>query len=435
MKLLIVEDEKHIRQGIVDMLLLEGFDVYEADSVSQALNRLHHESMDAVLCDHHFPDGESFDVLLALSGEHPIPLIMMTAFGNRELVSKAFAAGVYDYVSKPIRFDELLARLGRLEEKLLLRHRIRESEKEFQHRGELATLGASTAMKQVQRFIEKVGASQVPILLQGETGVGKGMVARLLHSRSAMKDQPFVRVNCAAIPQELLESELFGHKKGAFSGADQHRQGLLASAGKGTVFLDELVDLPLNMQSKLLHVLDERIFRPVGDDKECPFHARVIAASNYNFEQAVKDGKFREDLYFRLNVMPLSIPPLRERTGDVVPLAHRLLSQICSEWGRNTPELTPEQCVWLESQTWRGNVRELRNVLERGLLMGDDDHLEFLDTTNIHVSEALKLADACHDFEKRYIQQMIEKASGDKAKAAQILGIGISTLYRKLDTA
>jgi len=317
----------------------------------------------------------------------------------------------------------------------LLRHRIQESEKEFQDRGELATLGVSTAMQHVQYFIEKAGASPVPILLQGETGVGKGMVARLLHSRSPMKDQPFVRVNCAAIPHELLESELFGHKKGAFSGADQHRQGLFASAGKGTVFLDELVDLPLNMQSKLLHVLDERTLRPVGDDKEYPFHARVIAASNYDFEQAVKDGKFREDLYFRLNVMPLSIPPLRERTGDVVPLAHRLLSQICSEWGRNTPELTPDQCVWLESQTWRGNVRELRNVLERGLLMGDEQHLEFSDATNINVSEALKLADACHDFEKRYIQQMIEKASGDKAKAAKMLGIGMSTLYRKLDVS
>jgi len=433
MKLLIVEDEKHIRQGIVDMLLLEGFDVYEADSVAQALNRLHDESIDAVLCDHHLPDGESFDVLLALSGEHAIPLIMMTAFGNRALVSKAFTAGVYDYVSKPIRFDELLARLGRLEEKILLRHRIRESEKEFQDRGELAILGASTAMKQVQHFIEKVGASQVPILLQGETGVGKGMVARLLHSRSAMKDQPFVRVNCAAIPQELLESELFGHKKGAFSGADQHRQGLLASAGKGTIFLDELVELPLNMQSKLLHVLDERTFRPVGDDKEYTFHARVIAASNYNFEQAVKDGKFREDLYFRLNVMQLLIPPLRERTDDIVALAHRLLSQTCSEWGRNTPELTPEQCVWLESQAWRGNVRELRNVLERSLLLGTEGELALAHEQDIQVSASLSLSDACHDFETRYIQQVIHKTSGDKSKAAQILGIGLSTLYRKLD--
>jgi len=433
MKLLVVEDEKHIRRGIVEMLESEGFETCEADSVTSALSLLHNEVVDAVLCDHHLPDGESFDVLFGLPEKNAPALMMMTAFGNRELASQAFAAGAYDYVSKPIRFDELFARLQRLEEKLILRSRISESENELQSRGELAVLGSSSVMREVRHFIEKAGASQVSILLQGETGVGKGMVARLLHSLSHVKDQPFVRVNCASIPSELMESELFGHKKGAFSSADSNRKGLLSTAGKGTLFLDELLELPLSMQSKLLHVLDERSFRPVGDDKEHPFQARVIAASNIDFEQAAKDGRFREDLYFRLNVMQLSIPPLRQREGDIVPLAYRLLTKICTEWGRSQPEITPEQGLWLETQTWPGNVRELRNALERALLLGSEGSLKFSNMQDVHEWRELGLTDACYAFEQRYIKQVIKKSGGDKAIAAQTLGIGLSTLYRKLE--
>jgi len=433
MRLLVVEDEKYIRKGIVEMLESEGFEVYEAESVTTALSLLHSEFMDAVLCDHHLPDGESFDVLLGLSAKNPPPLIMMTAFGNRELASKAFEAGAYDYVSKPIRFDELFARLGRLEEQLILHRRISESENEFRSRGELTVLGSSPAMQEVRYFIEKARGNQVSVLLQGETGVGKGLIARLLHSLSHVSEQPFVRVNCAAIPKELMESELFGHKKGAFSGADSDRKGLLATAGKGTLFLDELVELPLSMQSKLLHVLDERSFRPVGADKEYPFQARVIAASNYNFAQAVQDGRFREDLYFRLNVMQLSIPPLRQRGDDIVPLAQHLLKQICKEWGRSQPSITSVQGLWLESQSWPGNVRELRNSLERALLMGSEDMLEFSNMQDMDERSELSLADACHSFEQRYIKQMIQKFGNDKVAAARILGIGLSTLYRKLE--
>jgi len=433
MKLLVVEDELHIREGIVELLKEEAFEISEAGSVTDALSYLQSEQFDAVLCDNYLPDGEGFDLLMALSGKDSPPLIMMTSFGNRELASKAFEAGAYDYVSKPIRFDELLARLQRLQEKLTLRRRVIESEKDFRNRGELAILGSSSPMQEIRRLIEKSGSSRVPVLLQGETGVGKGVVARLLHSLSDSTEQPFIRVNCAAIPTELMESELFGHKKGAFSGAEHDRKGLLATAGKGTLFLDELVELPISMQSKLLHVLDERCFRPVGDNKEYPFHARVIAASNYDFEQAVKDGRFREDLYFRLNVIRICIPPLRQRGDDIVPLANRLLSQICSEWGRNKPELTTAQSLWLESQPWPGNVRELRNYLERALLLGSEDGLQFPDMQDMIGSDGLSLADASHAFERRYIEHIIHSSGGDKVAAARKLGIGLSTLYRKLE--
>jgi len=432
MKILIVEDEQYIRQGIVEVLQGEGFEVRQAESVTQAFTKVSEDKFDAILCDNFLPDGEGLDLLTSVQTSD-IAFILMTSFGNRELASRAFEAGAYDYIAKPIRFDELLARLERLQEKLVLRHKLKESEAAVLHQGELAVLGTSPAMLAVQTLIEKSSASQVPVILQGETGVGKGVVARLLHSMSALKDQPFIRINCAAIPPDLLESELFGHKKGAFSGAERDRKGLLASAGKGTLFLDELIELPLPMQSKLLHVLDEKSFRPVGGDKETPFAARVIAASNMDFEKAVQAGSFREDLYFRLNVMKIRIPPLRERGDDILPLANRLLAQICKEWSRSTPEITTEQAMWLEGQTWQGNVRELRNVLERGLLLGSDESLYFEALKGVGTSEDLDLNDACHAFEKRYIERVVEKFDGDKASAAEQLGIGLSTLYRKLE--
>lgn len=432
MKLLVVEDEQYIRQGIVELLREEGFDTVEASTVSQALACLDSGNIDAVLCDNFLPDGEGFDVLHAIEGSG-VALILMTAFGNRDLASRAFAAGAYDYVAKPIRFDELLARLQRLQEKLLLREKVNESEQHVQHQGELAVLGASESMQAVQYLIQKSSASAVPVLLQGETGVGKGVVARLLHSLSNRSAQPFVRINCAAIPTELLESELFGHKKGAFSGADSDRKGLLTTAAKGTLFMDELIELPMAMQSKLLHVFDEKCFRPVGGDEELPFQARVIAASNVDFEQAVAAGRFREDLYFRLNVMKINIPALRDRGGDITPLAYRLLDQICHEWSRQAPKMTAEQLSWLETQPWYGNVRELRNTLERALLLGTDDTLLFSDMGKPQEGYELPLAEACHVYEKQYIKRMIQGCGGDKAVAAEKLGIGLSTLYRKLD--
>ncbi len=433
MKILVIEDEKHIRQGIVQMLESENFEVFEAESVTSALAMVHGDVFDILLCDHHLPDGESFDILHGLPAKNPPPLIMMTAFGNRDLASQALAAGAYDYVSKPIRFDELFARLNRLEEKLVLRQRVCESDEGVRNHGELAVLGKSASMQEVQTLIQTSASARVSVLLQGETGVGKGVVARLIHSLSEFKEAPFIRINCAAIPAELMESELFGHKKGAFSGAERDRKGLLASAGKGTLFLDELVELPLLMQSKLLHVLDEQVFRPVGGDKELPFQARVIAASNVNFEQAVKEGRFREDLYFRLNIMQITIPPLQQRMHDIIPLTHRLLGQICDAWGRHQPSLTVEQEHWLESQPWQGNVRELRNVLERALLLGDDHTLKLPDMEQPFISESLSLSDACRSFEQRYIQQVLGQNKGDKAKAAQSLGIALSSLYRKLE--
>jgi len=431
MKILVVEDEKHIRQGIVQMLECESFEVDEAESVTTALGCIHDNNCDVILCDHNLPDGDSLDLLRALPQVKP--LIVMTAFGDRDLASRVFSAGAYDYVSKPLRFDELFARLHRLEETWTLKQQFQNNQKHNQAYAKFATLGQAAVMKGVQQLIQTASSAPVPVLLQGETGVGKGVVARLIHSMSEAAKQPFIRVNCAAIPQELMESEFFGHVKGAFSGANRERKGLLGSAEKGCLFLDELIELPLMMQSKLLHVLDEHQFRAVGSDKELKFQGRIIAASNVNFEQAITDGRLREDLFFRINTMQITIPPLRERTVDIVPLAHHLLGEITEAWGMPKACLSDIQGQWLESQAWAGNVRQLRNTLERAVLMGGCPQLCFSEMSSPHVVKKQSLHQACSDFEQAYIQQIIKANDGDKVKASHDLAISLSSLYRKME--
>jgi len=432
-KILVVEDEPHIRNGIVEVLSEEGFSALEADSLQAAYERLDSENFDAILSDIRLPDGDGFDLLRTLKAQDSIiPCILMTAFGNRELAEEALSSGAYDYVAKPLRFDELLARLRRLEEKILMRRRIEQVESDVRARGELAILGDSGPMQEVRALLEKATAFPSPVLIEGETGVGKGLVARLLHSIGDNHDQPFVRVNCAAIPKELMESELFGHRRGAFSGAERDHEGLLAMAGKGTLFLDEIGELPAVMQTKLLHVLDERRFRPVGATTEQEFRARVIAASNRDFRKMVESGAFREDLFYRLDVLGIHIPPLRERPEDIVPLSMRLLKQLCEDMACDCPALSPEQCLWLQSREWPGNVRELRNTLERALLLSDADSFNLL-FEQAGPADMRALAEAVHHFECSYIRQAIAACGGDKAAAARRLNVGISTLYRKLE--
>jgi len=434
MKLLIVEDEPHIRQGIVEVLNEEEVETGEAGSVTEALAYYSDEQPDAVLCDIYLPDGDGFDVLTALCQQPvPVPCILMTSFGDRDLAVRALTAGAYDYVAKPLRFDELLARLRRLEEQQVMRQRLKEAESDTRTKGELAVLGNSRAMQRVRRLLEKGATSRIPVLIQGETGVGKGLVARLLHSIGRDNDQPFVRVNCAAIPKDLMESELFGHKRGAFSGADRDRAGLLAEAGKGTLFLDEIGELPPAMQAKLLHVLDEHTFRPVGGTKEQAFRARVIAASNRDLREEVERNEFREDLYYRLDVLNIRIPPLRERREDIVPLANRLLAELAEETAAPLRTLSPEQGMQLQEQAWPGNVRELRNTLEKALLLSNDGQLVLSTPQEWSGESELTLAQAVARFESSLIHQVIHECEGDKAMAARRLGIGLSSLYRKLE--
>jgi len=434
MNILIVEDERHIRQGIVEVLSEEGYTLLEADSLQGAFDQLQNENIDTILSDIRLPDGDGFDLLRALKTQNnSIPCILMTAFGNRDLAEQALNSGAYDYISKPVRFDELLARLMRLNEKIELEQQVNTLSAVIRGENELTSLGNSQSMQHVRHLAEKAAAVRSPVLIEGETGVGKGRLVKLIHASGSNVSRPMVRLNCSAIPAELMESELFGHKKGAFSGADRDRDGLLAAAGKGTLFLDEIGELPLPMQAKLLHVLDDRQFRRVGDTHEQTFEARVVAATNRNLKEEIQHKRFREDLYFRLDVLRIRIPPLRERQEDIVPLAIRLLQELGDETTALTEPLDIAQCLWLQNQAWPGNVRELRNMLERSLLLAHDGKMHIPPNQSEQITENFSMAESVTRFEHHLILQTIEHCQGSKEEAAKKLGIGLSTLYRKLE--
>jgi len=424
MQILIIEDEFHIRAGIAEMLSDEGYAVLQAATVSEGIDLVEQESPAVLLCDINLPDGDGFRVLhYCQSQKHPCAVIFMTAFGNRDLAVQAITEGADDYISKPIRFDELFARLHRISEMQNLRGQMRRKVAKKVVESELSVLGDSPPMQRVRRIAEKAAGSDAPLLITGETGTGKGLLAKLIHATSACKEHALVSINCASIPENLLESELFGYRKGAFTGADKNKQGLLESVGEGTLFLDEIGEMPLLLQAKLLHVLDDGSFRPLGAMQSQRFKGRVIAATNANLEEKIIEKSFREDLYYRLSVLVITIPPLRQRVEDILLLAEKIYKDLAEEMGHARMPLPLDVLQELQTNPWPGNVRQLRNYLERMLILeGDADD----EVTSPTLSEALI------QFERGFIQRTVTEYSGDKAIAAKQLGIGLSTLYRKL---
>jgi len=434
MKILIVEDEQHIRQGIIEILVEENYEMWEADSLQAAYDQLADGNVDVILSDIRLPDGDGFDLLQNLKDHNnPVPCILMTAFGNRDIAGQALKNGAYDYISKPIRFDELLARLMRLKEKFDLERRLENMTSALRDEGKLASMGNSPAMRHVRYLAEKAATARSPVLIQGERGVGKRRLASLIHMGNKHATEPFVQFNCAAISRELMERELFGYKRGAFSDANQDHKGLLAEADKGTLFLNEINELPQVMQASLLHVLDNGYFRPLGDTKKYPFRARVMTASNKDLKDETRQGHFREDLFFCLDVLHIHIPPLREHREDIAPLAISLLEKLTRNKAIRVVPLNAQQCLWLESHHWPGNVRELKNMLERALLLASNGELNIPPQENLMGKKELRLAEATAHFERSLILQTIEACHGIKEEASQRLGIGLSTLYRKLE--
>ncbi len=433
MNILIVEDERHIRRGIVEMLAEEGYGMLEADSLRSACDQLAGEDIDAILSDIRLPDGDAFDLLRDIqSRDNPVPCILMTAFGNRDIADQALKNGAYDYISKPIRFDELLARLKRLNEKIKLEQRLENMTTILRDEGALASMGDSQTMRHVRYMAGKAAATRSPVLIQGERGVGKRRLASLIHMAGDRDAEPFIQFNCSSISGELMEGELFGYKRGAFPGAERDREGLLSMAGNGTLFLNEINELPLVIQAGLLHVLDDGYFRPLGDTRKHPFHARIIAAANKDLRGETRQGRFREDLYFCLDILHIRIPPLRERREDIAPLAVSMLEKLTADKAIRVDPLDARQCLWLQVQDWPGNARELGNTLERALLLAGNGKLD-IPPRNIRAGgKETKLAEATVNFERGLILQMIKVCNGDKEETSRRLGIGLSTLYRKL---
>ncbi len=430
-RILVVDDEADIRELIDLTLSRMGLLAECAGSVAEAKAALAAGSFQLCLTDMRLPDGEGLEIVRYITEHHPqLPVAVITAFGTAGNAVAALKAGAFDYLAKPVGLEQLRA---------LVKSALRLPESGAEN-GELRALtGESPSMQQVRELIEKLARSQAPIYVSGESGSGKELAARLIHTRSARSSGPFIPVNCGAIPENLMESEFFGYRKGAFTGAESDREGFFQAANGGTLFLDEVADLPLAMQVKLLRAIQEKRVRKVGNVTEEPVDIRIICATHRNLRECVDQGSFRQDLYYRLNVIELRMPPLRERMEDVLPLVDNILLKLCSD---APPKLSPEAIKALQRYAFPGNVRELENILERAtaLCTGDlievaDLHLEADDTTTsiLPGQGSETLDDYLNRLERLALLEALEKTEGNRTAAARVLGVSFRSMRYRLE--
>jgi len=444
-RLLVVDDVQSMCEMLAERLPPLGFDVEWRTSAAEALAYLAAAEVDAVVTDINMREMDGLELCNRIVAAHPeVPVIVITAFGNLEAAIAAIRAGAYDFLTKPFEIKVLALSLERAVQHRLLRaevKRLRRSVHEAQRLGDL--LGTSPAMQEVYALIDRVADSDTSVLVTGETGTGKELAARALHDRSRRRGGPFVPINCAAVPETLLESELFGHARGAFTDARATRTGILCQANGGTLFLDEIGELPLALQPKLLRVLQERKVRPVGGDAELPIDVRLVCATNCDLDTAVEEKRFREDLYFRINVITVKLPPLRARGGDVLLLAQDFLERSAAKVDRPVTGIAPEAAKLLMAYPWPGNVRELHNCIERAVALARYDQItvaDLPDKVQHHRPSYVVVAGddpseliSLEEMERRYILRVLEAVAGNKTLAAQILKMGRKTLYRKLE--
>jgi DNA-binding NtrC family response regulator len=440
-RVLIVDDEEVIASTLMEFLQEEGFSTSTARDVPSALERIGDFEPDVVLCDVQLPGGDGLALLDRASALRPGCLFMMiTAYATVETAVAAFRRGAHDYMMKPVIFDELILKVDRL----MRYHRLLRENQALRRRlhaeGDVETLvGRGAAMQAVKRLIRKVGPTRGNVLITGESGTGKELVARALHAVGATSAEAFLPVNCAAIPAELLESQLFGHVRGAFTGADRDQPGLFAAAGRGTVFLDEIGEMPFSLQAKLLRAIENREILPVGATRPVSSRARLVAATNKNLLEEVAARRFREDLYYRLNVVSIHLPPLRDRRDDIPELVSALLARHATRINKRIDGVDNAAMRGLMSASWRGNVRELDNALERAVILADDPILTPDDFPPGLIVDADaetngdNLRAAVREYEKHTIQRVLKESGDDKREAARRLGLGLSSLYRKLE--
>ena len=444
-RVLVVEDEREMRAMLEKGLTRRGFTPVALPSADEALVRLAAEDFDVVLTDLRMPGMDGLALCERIALNRPdIPVVVVTAFGSLETAVAAIRAGAYDFVTKPIDVDALVLVLERAVQHRALREEVRRLRQELGRREDSGTVvGESPAMKQAYALIDRVADLDSTVLITGESGTGKEVAARAVHTRGRRKDGPFVAINCAAMPEALLESELFGHAKGAFTDAKAARTGLFVQANGGTLFLDEVGELPLTLQPKLLRALQERTVRPVGGDTEVPFDARIVAATNRDLELAVEEDRFREDLYYRLNVIGVELPPLRARGNDVLALSQRFIEQYASRTGKRVLGPSPAAAQRLLAYGWPGNVRELQNCIERAVALTSFEEITVDDLPERvrnysqprvvpETQDASELV-TLEELERRYILRVLEAGGGSRTLAARILGVDRKTLYRKLE--
>lgn len=440
-KILIVDDEKAIRDSIKMILDDEGYETYTASDGEEALTKLSEGNFDVVLSDIKMPKVDGMELLERGSKISPNTFFMiMTAYASIPTAIQSLRSGAYDYLIKPVEFDDLIIRIKRLfefkkltAENVALRKRISSDE------GYINLIGKSEPIQKVFDIIEHVAPTNSNVLIYGKSGTGKELVAKAIHQKSQRKDHIFLPINCGAISENLIESELFGHKKGSFTGATEDKVGLFKAADGGTLFLDEIGELPLNLQVKLLRAIEDKEFFPVGAIKPISTNVRLIAATNQNLEEKSKNGEFREDLYYRLNVVDIKLPPLNERKDDIPLLVNHFITKYCKEMGKKVLGVDNETLRLLLNHNWRGGVRELENVIERAVIFARGEFISVNEMSDQIKGSAIlqgfpdSLKDAMRKFEKEHIIKTIKKFDYSKEEAAKALAIGLSSLYRKME--
>jgi len=440
---LVVDDDDELRELVCMGLARRGCEPVGVTSAAAAIQMLHQKDFGAVIADINLPgDVTGLDLCKRLAETHPdLPVIVITGHGSMNLAIKAIRAGAYDFINKPVTIDALEISLSRAMKHRALQQEVEELRRASTEESEII-LGDSPAIRRVRQQIAEVAGSDARVLIVGESGTGKELVARAIHMASRRSDGPFVAVNCAAMPASLLESELFGHIKGAFTDAKTSRQGLFAQARGGIIFLDEIGEMPLEMQPKLLRVLQEGVVRPVGGNEELSLDVRVLAATNLDLEAEVHSGRFRQDLFYRVDVVRIAVPPLRERGRDIILLAQRFLER-AAQPGMPSRTLSPSVARRLMSYDWPGNVRELQNCMERVVALGrgPEVRVEELPLT-VREFQAEELADpgidlenlpTLRELERRHIVRVLRLVGGNKTRAAEVLGLDRRTLYRRLE--
>lgn len=442
LNLLVIDDDKSMRHMLRLVLEREHYRVSEAESAAIGLEMMGKEAFDAILCDIRMPgiDGLEFLALQAVKDCDAV-IIMMSAYGNVDSAIECMKRGAYDYISKPFKPDEVLLTLKKAEERQRLERENRRLKNDLaRHSGqsqEQKIVYSSPAMQAILNQVEKVAAHDATVLITGETGTGKELIARALHRQSPRAQKPFLAINCSAIASGLLESELFGHVRGAFTGADRNHKGLFAAANGGTLFLDEIAEMPLELQPKLLRVLQENEIRPVGSNRNEAINTRVIAACGTSLRKMMAEKTFREDLYYRLAVIDLLIPPLRDRPEDILTLSQHFLAEVTRREGLPMPHVQPGEFEPLCSYHWPGNVRELKNFIEKALIFSRPGEINLSLLPNDRRSQDrgnqdLSLKNTIKRIERDYIEKALKRTSGNRTQAAKLLDISLRSLMYKI---
>jgi DNA-binding NtrC family response regulator len=441
---LVVDDDPEMCSLLSDILKGEGFSVQAVDESLEACKILKREEFDVLITDLKMKGLKGLDLLEETQKQSPLtPVIIITAFGTIESAIQAIRSGAYDYITKPFKIEELILTVKKALETRLLKKEVVRLKKEVENRYHFHHLiGKSPSMRNIYDLIERLQESSSTVLITGESGTGKELVAKAIHYNSTRKEGPFVAVNCAAIPETLLESELFGYKKGAFTDAKIDKKGLFFEAAAGTLFLDEVTEMPLVLQAKLLRIIEEKAVRPLGDVRSYPLDVRLVSASNRNIPYLLQQSRFRKDLYYRLKVIDIELPPLRQRKEDIPLLAKHFIEKFNKELKKGLSGFSPEAHRILMNYSWPGNIRELENVVQRAVTLCDQEVIlpEDLPTSLLREGEeegllekGLHKKQTLDKVEKEYIRKVLLEVGGNKSKAAEWLGLDRKTLYRKLE--